>query len=62
MRSLISKILIVERKIDATEADGKHLKCSYYKWRYKRLVHKLSEALRKDAEKYRKEKHNELKH
>jgi hypothetical protein len=61
MKSIVAKLLVIERKIDATEADGKRLKCSYYKWRYRRLVDKLSKTLREDAEKYRKEKQKELK-
>lgn len=56
MRSLVSKLLILDRKISATEADGKRLKCKYHTWKYKRLLKKLSKVMQKDTERRRNEK------
>ena len=49
MESLSYKILIVERKIAATEADGHKLRNKYYRRKYKKLMKKLAKVLRKKA-------------
>ena len=49
MRSLVSKLLVLDRKIIATEKDDKKLKCKYYMWQYKRTLKKLAKVMRKDA-------------
>lgn len=56
MRSLVSKLLILDRKISATEEDGKKLKCKYYTWQYKRALKKLSKLMQEDIERRRNEK------